>query len=146
MTFATQSRSMPRPVRRKLRSWTARASRTINTPSIPHDTVTIPARIFKASMQVSKMIGTKNTTRSEEHTSELQSPCNLVCRLLLEKKKTLHKRRVRLSQELDAVIHLLKEANHLVVRQNRTPTIFAIRVTNVSTIQITYICLTWLSL
>src|SRR5205807_5331575 len=27
--------------------------------------------------------------RSEEHTSELQSPCNLVCRLLLEKKKVL---------------------------------------------------------
>src|SRR5256885_6439212 len=27
------------------------------------------------------------TQRSEEHTSELQSPCNLVCRLLLEKKK-----------------------------------------------------------
>src|SRR5256885_13305906 len=29
----------------------------------------------------------KNFRRSEEHTSELQSPCNLVCRLLLEKKK-----------------------------------------------------------
>src|SRR5256885_2478488 len=29
-----------------------------------------------------------NPARSEEHTSELQSPCNLVCRLLLEKKKT----------------------------------------------------------
>src|SRR5256885_2241338 len=28
--------------------------------------------------------------RSEEHTSELQSPCNLVCRLLLEKKKKYH--------------------------------------------------------
>src|SRR5688500_19987621 len=28
-------------------------------------------------------------TRSEEHTSELQSPCNIVCRLLLEKKKLL---------------------------------------------------------
>src|SRR2546426_9325070 len=28
-----------------------------------------------------------SSTRSEEHTSELQSPCNLVCRLLLEKKK-----------------------------------------------------------
>src|SRR5256885_7751484 len=28
--------------------------------------------------------------RSEEHTSELQSPCNLVCRLLLEKKKKKH--------------------------------------------------------
>src|SRR5256885_9870886 len=29
----------------------------------------------------------KKFGRSEEHTSELQSPCNLVCRLLLEKKK-----------------------------------------------------------
>src|SRR5256885_7870107 len=29
--------------------------------------------------------------RSEEHTSELQSPCNLVCRLLLEKKKIENK-------------------------------------------------------
>src|ERR671919_1109842 len=29
--------------------------------------------------------------RSEEHTSELQSPCNLVCRLLLEKKKKIEK-------------------------------------------------------
>src|SRR2546426_5101783 len=29
--------------------------------------------------------------RSEEHTSELQSPCNLVCRLLLEKKKKKYK-------------------------------------------------------
>src|SRR5205807_9360988 len=29
------------------------------------------------------------TARSEEHTSELQSPCNLVCRLLLEKKKKI---------------------------------------------------------
>src|SRR5256885_10471334 len=29
----------------------------------------------------------KTQRRSEEHTSELQSPCNLVCRLLLEKKK-----------------------------------------------------------
>src|SRR5256885_4195995 len=28
-------------------------------------------------------------SRSEEHTSELQSPCNLVCRLLLEKKKKI---------------------------------------------------------
>src|SRR5256885_12886231 len=30
--------------------------------------------------------------RSEEHTSELQSPCNLVCRLLLEKKKNESRR------------------------------------------------------
>src|SRR5688500_20058559 len=32
--------------------------------------------------------------RSEEHTSELQSPCNLVCRLLLEKKKNYEKRKI----------------------------------------------------
>src|SRR5256885_10348483 len=35
------------------------------------------------------LVGCSSTrpSRSEEHTSELQSPCNLVCRLLLEKKK-----------------------------------------------------------
>ena len=36
----------------------------------------------KLSIQVREAAG-----RSEEHTSDLQSPCNLVCRLLLEKKK-----------------------------------------------------------
>src|SRR2546426_3683105 len=37
--------------------------------------------------------GLVERARSEEHTSELQSPCNLVCRLLLEKKKKqLHRR------------------------------------------------------
>src|SRR5256885_3911562 len=34
-----------------------------------------------------KAINDLKRERSEEHTSELQSPCNLVCRLLLEKKK-----------------------------------------------------------
>src|SRR5256885_6633238 len=39
--------------------------------------------------------------RSEEHTSELQSPCNLVCRLLLEKKKReIHFRRVTASSAI----------------------------------------------
>src|SRR2546426_7405761 len=33
------------------------------------------------------MLASEKLQRSEEHTSELQSPCNLVCRLLLEKKK-----------------------------------------------------------
>src|SRR5256885_4897151 len=40
---------------------------------------------------------TLSTTRSEEHTSELQSPCNLVCRLLLEKKKNNHHTKTILS-------------------------------------------------
>src|SRR2546426_5679988 len=34
-----------------------------------------------------KALPADSLRRSEEHTSELQSPCNLVCRLLLEKKK-----------------------------------------------------------
>src|SRR5256885_4727797 len=34
-------------------------------------------------------MGVDMMDRSEEHTSELQSPCNLVCRLLLEKKKNI---------------------------------------------------------
>src|SRR5256885_12121625 len=37
--------------------------------------------------------------RSEEHTSELQSPCNLVCRLLLEKKKTGATKRTMATRE-----------------------------------------------
>src|SRR5688500_20348767 len=36
-----------------------------------------------------RIISAGGWTRSEEHTSELQSPCNLVCRLLLEKKKNV---------------------------------------------------------
>src|SRR2546426_6626418 len=44
------------------------------------------------TMQVEPLVEEWNRSfhldvRSEEHTSELQSPCNLVCRLLLEKKK-----------------------------------------------------------
>src|SRR5256885_13142876 len=47
-----------------------------------------------------RLLRSGRAARSEEHTSELQSPCNLVCRLLLEKKKknthnTLHKRHNR---------------------------------------------------
>src|SRR3989454_6804351 len=38
--------------------------------------------------RIRELLGTwRVLVRSEEHTSELQSPCNLVCRLLLEKKK-----------------------------------------------------------
>src|SRR5256885_12818363 len=41
--------------------------------------------------------------RSEEHTSELQSPCNLVCRLLLEKKK-MHHARLMCSVSADCLV------------------------------------------
>src|SRR5256885_7685167 len=41
-----------------------------------------------ASKSQLRMSFLRYALRSEEHTSELQSPCNIVCRLLLEKKKT----------------------------------------------------------
>src|SRR2546426_6169202 len=45
-------------------------------------------KIFRGTYGVTRL-----KKRSEEHTSELQSPCNLVCRLLLEKKKKKKKKR-----------------------------------------------------
>src|SRR5256885_3006582 len=39
--------------------------------------------------QLARHLAELQSPRSEEHTSELQSPCNLVCRLLLEKKNTV---------------------------------------------------------
>src|SRR5256885_13078510 len=45
-------------------------------------------RALPAQDLVAEQAGCRSRgARSEEHTSELQSPCNLVCRLLLEKKK-----------------------------------------------------------
>src|SRR5688500_20347413 len=49
---------------------------------------TPPAVVAAADLVVLRPAGLVDL-RSEEHTSELQSPCNLVCRLLLEKKKKL---------------------------------------------------------
>src|SRR5256885_11458754 len=56
-------------------SWTARAAKPDANDS------------RAAFLQIYRVL-TSPRCRSEEHTSELQSPCNLVCRLLLEKKKT----------------------------------------------------------
>src|SRR5256885_8142803 len=67
------------------------------------DAEPVPARLIRAELVSEKfvihpgesgdrkLLSLKN--RSEEHTSELQSPCNLVCRLLLEKKKPQAARR-----------------------------------------------------
>src|SRR5256885_9082381 len=46
-----------------------------------------PRRGSRTVSHTANPASTPGTPRSEEHTSELQSPCNLVCRLLLEKKK-----------------------------------------------------------
>src|SRR5256885_9978719 len=51
--------------------------------------------------------------RSEEHTSELQSPCNLVCRLLLEKKKYIvHYRGPRDTSHYTATLDLYSHSAH----------------------------------
>src|SRR5258708_29239701 len=65
----------------------ASAAPTRSSSSTP-----IPMRTPLTSPHRTKATGTatrsRSTRRSEEHTSELQSPDHLVCRLLLEKKKT----------------------------------------------------------
>src|SRR5256885_3391125 len=49
--------------------------------------LTMKAALLLAAKGLSSSTIQRSQDRSEEHTSELQSPCNLVCRLLLEKKK-----------------------------------------------------------
>src|SRR2546426_2646250 len=64
------------------------------TPVVPGLVVLLAVWLFLgetrgrlAGIGLSFLLGGGLIARSEEHTSELQSPCNLVCRLLLEKKK-----------------------------------------------------------
>src|SRR5256885_9517744 len=56
--------------------------------------------------------------RSEEHTSELQSPCNLVCRLLLEKKKKTIRQEVSSeAPTYDSVDAATTDATHTACRR-----------------------------
>src|SRR3989454_7649898 len=65
----------------------ARAMTPLATPMwIPQGLWVIGLAGFLVSCAVFVVFAVR-ALRSEEHTSELQSPCNLVCRLLLEKKK-----------------------------------------------------------
>src|SRR5256885_10478372 len=68
-----------RPPRSTLFPYTTlfRSAKTVQRPATRRTPLSmVPLRLWSTISQ-----------RSEEHTSELQSPCNLVCRLLLEKKK-----------------------------------------------------------
>src|SRR5256885_9733420 len=59
------------------------------TPAVPVPTAVEPVRFMRRLRNAwwrLRLALSEIRTRSEEHTSELQSPCNLVCRLLLEKK------------------------------------------------------------
>src|SRR5256885_4850950 len=76
-------------------------------------------------LNIAAALITKHEYRSEEHTSELQSPCNLVCRLLLEKKKkyipvTLEKERARFRVSVDTLVsyYLLTVLTNPIVNSN----------------------------
>src|SRR2546426_5111110 len=73
--YTTLFRSSPR-------SEPGRADRDRGRPVGP-----VPATSVVVTRPGHRSAGPNRPGRSEEHTSELQSPCNLVCRLLLEKKK-----------------------------------------------------------
>src|SRR3989454_4703129 len=76
-----------------LRRLGADATLASDRPRPPSITLDHPSPCFATSVggevlvDGRKLVGSAQLRRSEEHTSELQSPCNLVCRLLLEKKK-----------------------------------------------------------
>src|SRR5215467_14932423 len=64
--------------------------RDLDVSFLAVDEVQIAADLERGHVFTDRILhrrGRDETMRSEEHTSELQSPCNLVCRLLLEKKK-----------------------------------------------------------
>src|SRR5438093_4518001 len=63
----------------------------------------IALRMWRAAGSYKEII--EESTRSEEHTSELQSLTNIVCRLLLEKKKKRHAKRRELLQRINQEIH-----------------------------------------
>src|SRR5256885_8353127 len=96
-----------RPPRSTLFPYTTlfRSKATIGTTAIRNGRLTEPAWL---SFQIAPARSTKRIeTRSEEHTSELQSPCNLVCRLLLEKKKNCEETSHALlhASDDDALLH-----------------------------------------
>src|SRR2546426_5571670 len=66
------------------------STRKLVRPAAPRVSAACATRPRSATSIVARR--TAPASRSEEHTSELQSPCNLVCRLLLEKKKKKKKK------------------------------------------------------
>src|SRR5256885_2827943 len=67
-----------------------------------------PGQVFRLNGEY-WLRATNPNHRSEEHTSELQSPCNLVCRLLLEKKKNHEVSELRKNQEITQSIVDMKK-------------------------------------
>src|SRR3989454_4954956 len=72
----------PFGVRKPVSPWTTTSGRPPTAVAMTGTAHAIASSAARPNDSVSD-----GSRRSEEHTSELQSPCNLVCRLLLEKKK-----------------------------------------------------------
>src|SRR5256885_3323276 len=69
-----------------------------------------------SSAIASGISSTRRSSRSEEHTSELQAPCNLVCRLLLEK-KIVERLRVAAQEHARGIVE--REAAQTLTQQAR---------------------------
>src|SRR5256885_2852478 len=84
--YTTLFRSLATANRNDLPKVPASSSRITKLPFTFSSTRRLCAdsRTFETGLESNTFV---TASRSEEHTSELQSPCNLVCRLLLEKKK-----------------------------------------------------------
>src|SRR2546426_4424814 len=65
------------------------AAKVAEQQSAKQVVIATPVATQAAAERIGARRGLGRHRRSEEHTSELQSPCNLVCRLLLEKKKNM---------------------------------------------------------
>src|SRR2546430_9211573 len=76
--------------RRSVTSRTATGSRASTAPPAPRSST---AWLVRTSSGGAELAHAQCHARSEEHTSELQSQSNLVCRLLLEKKTKIYQRR-----------------------------------------------------
>src|SRR5258706_6913638 len=72
-----------------------------------------PGDRIPASRELAIMLGVHRTTRSEEHTSELQSLTNLVCRLLLEKKKKKIKHNMPVIHS-ESIVNVYKPVNRAI--------------------------------
>src|SRR2546427_5455307 len=76
-----------------------------------HDALPILRRSYNGESAIAEFRACRHWNRSEEHTSELQSQSNLVCRLLLEKKK-----------KHDVVVDSRKQTNFDTVQQRQSIT------------------------
>src|SRR5256885_2405844 len=92
-------------------------------PQLPGE-IDDPASIFRGSGHPgARTAEDASRIRSEEHTSELQSPCNLVCRLLLEKKKKNHQLSVRVERmNINRAPHEYTHRLNTVHHNSRLPT------------------------